>query len=113
MLKAERTESESISFSKQWYLLGILNLEIILEKKPLKILNSSVPLEIFLPFSIKLVFSPFKGLFVKRGIIVFQKVLLHVTFFISRLLQYDFFVVLSKFEVILISFSSVLQELIS
>ena len=55
----------------------------------------------------------------KKDIIVFHKVLLSVTFFMSRLLQYDFFVVLRNFlqkllcEVLLIIFSSVLQRLIS
>ena len=58
----------------------MLSSEIILEKKPLKILHNSISLEIFLPFSVRLIFSPFKGLFVKRGITVFQKVLLSVTF---------------------------------
>ena len=62
------------------YFLGMLRSEIILEKKPLKISHNSPSLEIFLPFSIRLTFSIFKGLFVKRGIIVFQKVLLSVTF---------------------------------
>ena len=64
----------------------MLSSEIILEKKPLKMLHNSESLEIVLPFSVRLIFSPFKGLFVKKGVIVFQKVLLSVTFFISRLL---------------------------
>ena len=77
-LRTEKTESESISFRKHWYFLGMLSSEIILEKKPLKISHNSVSLEIFLPFSIRLIFPPFKGLFVKRGIIVFQTVFLSV-----------------------------------
>ena len=52
-LRTERTESESISFRKQWYFLGMLSPEIILEKKPLKILHNSVSLKLFLPFSIR------------------------------------------------------------
>ena len=58
----------------------MLSAEIVLEKKPLKILHNSQSLEIVLPFSIRSIFSPFKGLFVKKCIIVFQKVLLSVTF---------------------------------
>ena len=109
-------ESESMSFRKQWYLLGML----ISKKKPLKILYNSVSLENFLPFSIRFIFSHFKGLFVKGSIIVFQEVLLSVTF-ISRLLQYDFFFSCQQFftkislksEVLLFNFSYVLQKLIS
>ena len=55
----------------------MLNSETILEKTPLKILHNSVSLAIFLPFSIRLIL---KGLFVKKGVIIFQKVLLSVTF---------------------------------
>ena len=58
----------------------MLSSETILEKKPLKILHNSASLEILLPFSIGLIFPPFKGLFVRRGVIVFRKVLLSVTF---------------------------------
>ena len=120
-LRTERIESESISFRKHWYFLGMLSSEIILEKKPLKISHNSVSLEIFLPFSIRLIFSPFKGLFVKRGIIVFQKVLLSVTFLPPDHCSMIFFVVLSNFftktylmiEVLLIIFSSVPQKRIS
>ena len=68
----------------------ILVRDVNIKKKPLKILYNSVSLENFLPFSIRFIFSHFKGLFVKGSIIVFQEVLLSVTF-ISRLLQYDFF----------------------
>ena len=56
------------------------------KEKALKKLHNLVSLEIFLQFSVRLISSPFKGLFVKRSIIVFQKVLLSVTLFISRLL---------------------------
>ena len=93
----------------------MLSLEIILEIKPLKILHNSESLEIVLPFSIRLTFSPFKGLFVKKGIIVFQKVLLSVTFlypdYCSMIFcsSQQFFTKISlKFEGILIIFSSVL-----
>ena len=79
-LRTDRIESESISFRKHWYFLEMLSSEMILKKEPLKISHNSVSLEMFLPFSVRLVFSPFKGLFVKRCIIVFQKVLLSVTF---------------------------------
>ena len=75
----------------------MLSSEVILQKKPLAILLNSVSLETSLRFSIRSNFSPFKDLFVKRGIIVFQKILLSVIFFIFRLLQCDFFVVLSTF----------------
>ena len=47
----------------------MLSSEIILEKKALKIRHNSESLEIDLPFSIRLIFSPFRGLFVKKGII--------------------------------------------
>ena len=51
-----------------------------IRKKTIEDMHNSVSLDIFLPFSIRLIFSPFKGLFVKRGIIVFHKVLLSVRF---------------------------------
>ena len=90
-------------------------------EKSLKISHNSVSLEILLPFSIRLLFSPFKGLFVKRGIIVSQKVLLSITFFYVQIAvarffcgpQQSFTKISLMFEVLLIIFSSVLQKLIS
>ena len=98
----------------------MLSSEILLEKKTWKKLLNSVSFEIFLPFSMRLFFSPFKDHFVERGIIVFQNVLLFVTFYIL-ITVVDFFVVIStfftkislKFEVLVISFSSVLQKICS
>ena len=54
-----------------------------IREKPLKILDNSVLLEMLLSFSVRLIFSPFKGLIVKRGVIVFQNVLSSVTFLCS------------------------------
>ena len=75
----------------------MLHSEILLQKKPLKKSHNSVSLEIFLPFSIRLTLSPFKGLFIKKGIILFQKVLLSVTFLCPDYCSMIFFVVLSNF----------------
>ena len=122
-LRTERPEYESISLIKQWYFLEMLSSKIILEKKPLKILHNLESLEMVLRFSIRLIFSPFTGIFLKKGIIVFQK-----AFFICNYFLYpdywhmmfifcssqQFFTKISlKFEVILIIFSSVIQKLIS
>ena len=96
VLRMKWAESESISFRKQWYFLGMLSSEIVLEKKTWKKLLNSVSFEIFLPFSMRSFFSPFKDHFVERGIIVFQNVLLFVTFYIL-ITVVDFFVVISTF----------------
>ena len=53
--------------------------------------------EIVLPSSFRIVLSLFEYLFEKRGTTVPQKVLLSVTFLVSKLLKYTFLVVLKSF----------------
>ena len=53
-----------------------------IRKKTIEILHNSVALEIFLRFSIRLIFSPFQGFFMNRKLLFSViKVLLSVTFF--------------------------------
>ena len=64
------------------------------------VLNTSHNSELFVIFllpSLRMIFAPLDGLFVKRATAVFQKVLLSVTLVVLRLLKYCFFVVFKSF----------------
>ena len=63
-LRTERAESETSSFRKPTYFPVMLNMEII-EKEPLKILDNSLSIKIFLPLS-KVCFSKEVLLFSRR-----------------------------------------------
>ena len=65
VLRTERAESETSSFRKPTYFPVMLNMEII-EKEPLKILDNSLSIKIFLPLSITFFFTFQRSVFLKR-----------------------------------------------
>ena len=67
------------------------------EKYVLNTSHNSESFVIFLLPSLRMIFAPLDGLFVKRGTTVFQKALLSVTLEVLRLLKYCFFVVFKSF----------------
>ena len=67
------------------------------EKYVLNTSDNSESFGIFSLLSLRMIFAPLNGLFVKRGTTVFQKVLLSVTLEVLRLLKDCFFVVFKSF----------------
>ena len=67
------------------------------EKDVLNTLYNSASFVIFLLPSLRMIFSPLDGLFVKKGTSVLHMVLLFVTLEVFRFLKYCFFVLFKSF----------------